>query len=163
MRLTLVFLFLATAAFAQSNGPFSITSSVISNGGGRSVNGPFEVTGTIAQPLTQTSAGPPFQVNSGFWQPAFTPTAAGVTIAGSVRTSDGRGLSNATVIVVDQNGAVRSARTGTFGFYRIVGLTSGQTVTVTVTSRKFQFPTRVVVLADNLDAFDLTAVGDNLR
>lgn len=155
-------LFLATvatvAAVAQSNGSFSITQSVISNGGGTSVNGAIEVTGTIAQPVTATSAGALIEASSGFWQRNATPTAAGVSLAGRVLTNDGRGLNGATVIVIDHTGTVRTSRTSSFGYYRIDGLVAGQSLTVSVASRKFRFQPRIIELTDSLDDFDLTAI-----
>ena len=61
-------LLLSAAAFAQSGAPFTITSSVISNGGGKSTGGNFALQGTIGQSATSTSTGPGFELNSGFWR-----------------------------------------------------------------------------------------------
>jgi uncharacterized delta-60 repeat protein len=46
------------------------------------------------------------------------PTAASVSISGRVRTSNGRGLLNATVSLTDNEGITRTTRTKSFGYFR---------------------------------------------
>jgi hypothetical protein len=77
------------------------------------------------------------------------PTAAGVSISGRVLASGG-GLVNATVSLTDQMGGVQSSRTTTFGNYHFENVAAGQTVVITVVSKRFQFSPQVFNITDNL-------------
>jgi hypothetical protein len=64
------------SVFAQSGGPFAITSSVIAGGGGKSTGGVFAVTGTLGQPATGGPlSGGAYTLGSGFWNVIQTPGA----------------------------------------------------------------------------------------
>src|SRR5262245_43226645 len=68
--------------FAQTGGSFSITSSVIGNGGGQMSGGSFSHDKTIAETIAgTTSTGGTFSSYSGFWIPADSPAG---TISGTV-------------------------------------------------------------------------------
>ena len=86
-----------------------------------------------------------------------TPTAAGVSIAGRVLTPDGSGLRNAAVVLTDGAGNIRTVTTSAFGYYRFDDVEAGQTVTLDVWSKRFQFEPRLVQLADSLTDLDLRA------
>ncbi len=85
------------------------------------------------------------------------PTAAGVTVSGRVLTSNGQGLRNAVVMISDQAGHTRSAITSAFGYYSFTDVEVGQTYTVSVSSKRFTFATRLVNLTDAIDGLDFTA------
>lgn len=85
------------------------------------------------------------------------PTAAGVSIAGRVLTNNGIGLRNAVVILTDQNGNTRSARTSAFGYYHLEDIEAGQTVIISVVSKRFTFIPQIVNVNDNLSELDFTA------
>ncbi|MBS1795946.1 MAG: proprotein convertase P-domain-containing protein [Acidobacteria bacterium] len=87
---------------------------------------------------------------------ALSPTAAGVTVAGRVSTAGG-GLANAIVYLTDASGSTRSRRTNSFGYYSFDNLRAGQTVTVTVVSKRFTFAPRVVDVDDNIADLDFYA------
>jgi hypothetical protein len=144
---------------AQSGGVYSIAQSVTGNGGGDSSGGTFSVTGTIGQSLTAVSTQTPYKVESGFWQISLAPTAAGVSISGRVIAADGRGVRNASVTLVDQTGTTRYARTGSFGYYHFQDLEAGQTVIISVNSKRFQFLTQIVSPNENLSGIDFIAIG----
>jgi hypothetical protein len=58
----------STAGIAQSGGTFTITKSVIADGGGRATGGTFTVDGTIGQSVAGgPSTGGTFSLASGFW------------------------------------------------------------------------------------------------
>ncbi|MBS1796063.1 MAG: CSLREA domain-containing protein [Acidobacteria bacterium] len=84
------------------------------------------------------------------------PTAAGVSVSGRVLAGKS-GLRNAIVTLTDSNGNVRTAKTGTFGYYRFDDVAAGQTVVVTVVSKRFQFTPQVVDLTDSLADLDFNA------
>lgn len=88
------------------------------------------------------------------------PLSAPVYISGSVQTFYGQGIRRVLVTVSggDLNEPI-TVTTGTFGCYRIEGLTSGQTYIVSISSKRyvFQNPTRVVTLNDNITDLDFIA------
>lgn len=89
----------------------------------------------------------PFAIVSGF-----APTAASASVSGRVGTSDGRGISNAVLSITNtRTGETRSARTGSFGYYSIGDLATGETYVLTINSKRFVFgnPSRVISLSDN--------------
>lgn len=89
------------------------------------------------------------------------PTAAEVSISGRAATADGRGIRNVRVLVT--GGGLpepRMAVTNAFGYYRIDGLTAGQTYLVSVGGKRFLFTEAVRVVSPGDDAFDIDFVGE---
>jgi hypothetical protein len=91
------------------------------------------------------------------------PSSAGVSVAGRVLDNAGRGVGNAEVVLIDQDGATHIFRTGSFGHFEFEGLASGQTVIVTVNSKRHRFTTRVVDLSDNIDNLEITPVDEGSK
>ena len=87
------------------------------------------------------------------------PTAATVSISGRVVSTAGRGVSGALVTSTDQNGVVRTARTNSFGYYRLDGVEAGRTYVFSVSQKRYQASTRVVSLVEDLNEFNFTLVG----
>jgi uncharacterized delta-60 repeat protein len=87
------------------------------------------------------------------------PTAASVSIAGRVRTSDGRGLSNAIVYLTNTAGITRTTRTSSFGYYRFEEIESGQSVVLGVSSKRYQFEPRVLSISEELTDVDFVPIG----
>lgn len=85
------------------------------------------------------------------------PSAANVSISGQVLTSEGRGLRNAIVVLTEASGQTRTARTSTFGYYRLDEIAVGQTVVMSVQSKSYQFDSQVINVNDNLGNIDFTA------
>lgn len=85
------------------------------------------------------------------------PTAANVSINGRVLTPDGRGLRNARITLTDMNGATRTFLTTTFGFYRFDEITAGQTVIVSVASKRYSFQPRILNPTHDLEDLNFTA------
>ena len=63
----------------------------------------------------------------------------GVSISGRVTTPNGLGLRNATVILTDPFGTRRAATTSSFGLYQFDGVMTGQTYTLSVSSKRYRF------------------------
>ena len=149
----------------SSGGVYVLEQSVVAGGGGTSTTGtgPFSVTGTVGQPSAGSrSANGPVLLESGFWtHPAFSPTAAEVSITGRVLTPDGRGLRNAGVVLTAMSGETRSALTGPFGYYRFAAVPSGETYVINVVSKQYVFTEQVLFLSGELHGFDLTAAFSN--
>jgi hypothetical protein len=124
--------------------PGSPASTIISFG-----NGPVfdEVANGVASPLQTTFAQGTITL--------LAPTAAGVSIAGKV--SDGRrGISDATVILTDQDGAVRQARTNQFGSFRFKDVPAGRTYVIDVRARRYAFRPRVLSVESDIADLEIT-------
>jgi hypothetical protein len=157
--------FAPLSIFAQisAGGAFTLEKSVIAGGGAGSSNGAFSVTGTGGQ----SAAGAPaanasFSQTAGFWTPeTFAPTAALVSLSGSVSTADGRGIKNVIVTLTDSRGASRSVTTGSFGHYRFTDVEVGEIYVLSVTAKKYVFaePSRVVPVQEELTNLDFIADG----
>ena len=84
------------------------------------------------------------------------PVAATVTLAGQVKTADGKGIRNVTLTLTGGNlSEPITTRTTTFGAYQFGEIQSGQTYILTVNGKRYTFdqPTRIVeVLEDIADA-----------
>jgi len=97
--------------------------------------------------------------NGGWGIEFFASTAANASISGRVTTSDGQPIRNATVSITG-NSLIEPIvlQTGSFGYYSIDGLRTGETYVVTVGQGRytFQVPSRVVSLIDNITDLDFT-------
>ena len=85
------------------------------------------------------------------------PTAASSTVSGRVFTPTGRGLGNAFVVMTNQNGESVRARTNPFGYYRFTEVQSGETYIFNVHSKRYQFATQVINIAEDLDGLNFFA------
>jgi hypothetical protein len=81
-------------------------------------------------------------------------TAAGASVSGRVQINTGQGLLNATVSIVDGNGFLRTARTSSFGYYRIDDIPVGRNYVLSVDSRHYTFAPIIVNVSDNLTEVD---------
>lgn len=89
----------------------------------------------------------------------FGPTSANVTVSGRVLTKDGHGLRNAIVTLTDANGAVRTARSSSFGNYSFENIETGRTYVIAVNSKRFTFTPRILTVNEELSNIDLIAEG----
>ena len=81
---------------------------------------------------------------------ARTATAANISISGRVVTSDGAGISNATVTVTRPGGGSIRAISNPFGYFEFPEVVSGATVVVNVSHRRYSFAPQVVSAVDNV-------------
>ena len=91
---------------------------------------------------------------------AMIPVVSNVSVGGRITTASGNGIRDARVTISGGNlPAPVTVRTGTFGYYNFDGLQSGQTYTVTVSTKRYTFaqPTRMVTPQANVSDFDFTA------
>lgn len=133
---------LTQTATAQSGGNYQITQSVIGAGGQESTAGNFSLTGVIGQPLAGTnSTGGNFSVRGGFFTAQLAPTAAQVSISGSVFSGKGLGIiRRVRIILVDTStGIQRTTQTNDSGFYRFDELEVGRLYVVRAESRNYSF------------------------
>jgi hypothetical protein len=84
------------------------------------------------------------------------PTAA-VSVSGRVTTAGGLALAKARVLMTDAGGAVRTATTTTFGYYRFDNVTPGAAYTMGVTTKGYTFASRSVQVNNDLTGVDFLA------
>lgn len=84
------------------------------------------------------------------------PSAAGATVSGRVTLAAGNGIRNVRVALVEADGTLHVTKTSSFGYYRFEDIPAGQTVIVSLASKRYIFnpSTRVVTLNDDLGDFD---------
>ena len=85
---------------------------------------------------------------------------ANVSLGGHVVTSGGQGIRNALVTLSGGNlPSPVTIYTGSFGYYNFPELPSGQTYTVTVSTKKYTLvqPSRMITLQSNVSDFDFVA------
>jgi subtilisin-like proprotein convertase family protein len=84
-------------------------------------------------------------------------TAASVSVSGRVLTNGKRGLSNALVYLTDSSGGTRTARTNSLGYYRFNDIAAGQSVTITVVSKRYQFAPQIVNVNEEMSGLNFLA------
>jgi hypothetical protein len=151
-------LFLLCTVSAIS-GQYELKRSVIANGGGDVSGGSYSGTTTIGQPAVGGST--TFDASAhfaGFWLPEFFPTAAGVSIAGRVFAPGGAGLANATIYLTGRKGETLVTRTSSFGHYHFDDVVAGQTVVISVSSRRYVYAPRTLSLHENVNDVDFLPI-----
>ncbi len=89
------------------------------------------------------------------------PTAASVSIEGSVRDSNGNGIFNALVTATNAaNGVATSVRTNSFGQYLIEDLQAGDLYVVRVQHKRYRFPNATVTFTLNDNVTGLAFIGN---
>ena len=99
-------------------------------------------------------------VGGGWGLEFLTSTAANASVSGRVMTADGAGIRNARVVITGNALTVpRVTTTGSFGYFTLDGLATGETYVVTVNSQRYTFstPSRVISLVDNVTDADFVA------
>ena len=143
-------------SFGQSGGTYRIERSVIASGETMS-GGSYTLTATAGQNVAgPRQTGVAYSLSTAFWTADLAPTAARVTVSGRVLKPDGQGLPNAVVRMTDAFGNTRSARTSSFGYYRLEEVEVGQTYIFDVRSRRFQFAPQAAMVLDEITNFDFT-------
>jgi hypothetical protein len=149
-----VALILPFFAMAQTGGNFDLSHNVIAGGGSTSTGGPFRVEGTVGQNIAgSVSGGGGYLLRGGFW--AFEqlgPTAAMVSISGSVRQSNGLGIRSALVTLISPDGTSRIISTGNFGLFQFDDVAVGNTYVISVISGRYSFdePVRAISVFDEI-------------
>lgn len=88
------------------------------------------------------------------------PTAAGVSIAGTVRNFEGNPLRNATVVLIDpsagEQGSLGKVATDRAGGFQFNDVEAGRFYLIRVFHRRYQFVERLVFIGSDLDGLDFT-------
>lgn len=87
------------------------------------------------------------------------PTAASVSVGGQIASSGGYALKNVLVTLIEEDGTIHKTITGSFGYYRFDEIQVGQTVTVSVYSKRYGFkqPTQITSVSDNISDLNFWA------
>ena len=89
------------------------------------------------------------------------PLAANASITGRLLSSDGRGISRATIKLTDTNGNERTVRTSSFGYYNFTDLEVGATYVLTPSAKEFTFEPASRVISLNEDLADIDFIGQS--
>ena len=84
-------------------------------------------------------------------------TAALMSISGRVLIRANRGLMNAVVYLTDAEGNTYAARTNSFGYYHFQDIQAGQTVTLVVVSKRYQFSSQILNLNEEFSGVNFLA------
>jgi hypothetical protein len=143
----------AGIVFAQAP---EITEAAIAAGGSSMTTGNAELVGTLGQPVAGPAIGASnVSITSGLWNfTSLAPTAAPVSISGRVLTPIGDGLTNAIIYLLQQDGTILVARSSSLGYYRFDGIEAGQSVIVSVQSKRYSYSPRFVLVADEITGVD---------
>jgi hypothetical protein len=161
---TIIFLLVfAASAFAQSNATYDLSHNVIAGGGDKSTNANFRFEGTVGQPAAGIVSGNALaSLHGGFWNASpLAPTAARVSITGSVSNLDGGIVRRVRIVLSDSTtGEIRTAQTNSFGRFSFTGLEVGRVYILQAQSKNFQFTpdSYIFTLLDARDDLDFTAV-----
>lgn len=136
-----------TTAFTDAKGDYS-PDAIVSLSGTPMQTGTFNFAITVSNGVNSSVTN--YRLN-------VTTTAGSVSVGGRVFFSAGNGLPAAFVTITDQSGNSRSVRTSSFGYYRFDDVVVGQTYTVSVSSKQFQFTSQMVTVNDVITNLDFTA------
>lgn len=78
-------------------------------------------------------------------------TAASVAIGGRVLDANGRAVSRAQIVLIDQDGNRRQTRANAFGNFRFDNVAAGASYTLAVIHKELQFEPQFVTPSDNLE------------
>lgn len=107
--------------------------------------------------------GGPLGVNSdyigidSFQYTSLGPTSGTAFVAGRLLTPEGHGLRNAVVSIIDQAGQTVSVRSSNFGYFKIENLDTGQSVVLTVLSKRYTFQPVVINMSGSINDLEITA------
>jgi hypothetical protein len=112
----------------------------------------FNLTGLTASRVVVSSAHSEVVCN-------LAPTAAGVTISGSVYGREGRTVPGASVTLRDDSGIIWTARTNSFGQFTFSDVRAGQSYVAQVISKQSGYSPRVINVTDNVAGIDFYPAG----
>lgn len=142
----------------MSGGTITMTSSVVSGGGGSASGSGIHIDSAIAQPAVGPQlAGGTITIDGGFFTQGLAPTAAAVSLAGRVLTPAGVGVRGCLVQIDDTRGLVRQALTSSLGYFRIEDVPAGAIYIITVNSKRYRFEPRILSVTDSLADLEIIA------
>ncbi|MDQ4121400.1 MAG: carboxypeptidase regulatory-like domain-containing protein, partial [Acidobacteriota bacterium] len=84
---------------------------------------------------------------------------ASISVSGRVLTSDGRGIRNVQVSLIDQSGQAKTVLTTAFGNYRFADVAAGENYTISVSAKRYSFSkqSRTVSLTGETEGINFVA------
>lgn len=82
------------------------------------------------------------------------PVAADAEIGGRVLTPSGAGLAKARVTLTVASGETFTTMTNSFGYYKFTGIEAGQSVVISVTSKRYRYSPKVLNVGEDLSNSD---------
>lgn len=157
----------AVPAYTQiaQGGNYAVDQGGVTSGGGTSSDGGgTSVSGAAGQPATDSSSGGNYRATGGMFAAApLAPTAAGVSIKGRVRQTNGLPVADA-VLTLTGGGltAPLVASTSSFGFFSFEDVEVGHAYVLTVSHMRYGFasPTQIVVVNDPVEGLVFEADWD---
>lgn len=77
------------------------------------------------------------------------------TVSGRVLTPQGQALRNAVVTLRNSSGTARTTTTSSFGVYTFTTLLAGETYTLTVSSKRYRYAPKIILIDTSLFELDL--------
>lgn len=87
--------------------------------------------------------------------------AANATVSGRVVSPSGQPVGNVLVTISNGSGVVQTALTTSFGYFTFSGIPSGQSYTISVSSKRFAFTPQNVSVGGDVTDIIITAAGAN--
>jgi hypothetical protein len=137
----------------QNNGGPSDTHALLTGSPAINAGNNSGAPSTDQRGLPRISGG---TIDIGSYELQQAPTAASVTISGRVVSSN-RGIAKALIYLTNQTGETRTALTNSFGYYRFEDVRAGDTYTVNVLSKRYQFSPQIVSVNGEMSAVDFIA------
>lgn len=141
------------------NGPIDAAGAVSRGTGGIGTRGFLDPSNSVAGTTASGGTGQNFvfdTVNNQFviGRPADNVVtlwriAANVSIAGRVTDANGSPIPNAIIRLVDSGGQVRTAQTGSLGYYLFDAVPTGQNYTISVSAKRYRFASPQSIFIDN--------------
>ena len=85
------------------------------------------------------------------------PTAASVTISGRVLGGNNQLVTKAKISLTDAQGITRTALVSPFGYYKFESVSVGETVTIQVSAKGYNFNPQVISATEDVEDLNFTA------
>jgi len=85
----------------------------------------------------------------------YTTTASGVQLSGHVKTPQGKGLRNASVIITDSRGERQIVKTSLMGNFLFPNLKAGEPYVLSIRSKRYRYQDRLLTLTEDLSDLEL--------
>jgi len=85
----------------------------------------------------------------------YTTTAGGVRLSGHVKTPEGKGLRNASVIITDSRGERKIVKTSLMGNFLFDNLKAAEPYVLSIRSKRYRYQDRLLTLTEDLSNLEL--------
>lgn len=141
----------APAGGYNSPGPVGSATTTSAFGG-------FSPNGVWSLYMIDDAGGDTGAIAGGWCVQILVPSAASVPVAGRVMGTTGAGVSRAFVTLTDESGRSQTVLTSSFGYYQFDGVETGRTYVIGVTSKQYEFASRVVTINDAVADLDFLPI-----